>query len=703
MPRKFFFKLSGAALLSLALFEPLAQQQDNVIQEQEGSIYTLQVYEDLVLVDVVVTDKKGNPIRNLKKEDFQLFEDNKPQMVSTFDFEDLNAISEPAAATPAEPHKIDLAQKPVSAEERKELRNHRFLILFIDQSSMPVEDLIQAQKTVRDFIEKQITPADLVAVVSNGTTLKLLQNFTNDREALKKAASRLYAGDSASLADAEVAATSTDDTSASDSYTPDDSQFNIFNTDRKLYAIEAVGKMFRDIPGKKFLVHFSSGITTTGTENQSQLHATVDRLNQNNTSLYAVDVRGLTALPPGGGANQAGAGGTANFSGQAVRSQTDSLYSSQETLATLSLDTGGKPLFDSNNLGKVFETVRQDSSSYYLLGYYSTDSKRDGKYRRIKLQVNIPEARLKFREGYFAPKSFGQYSSSDKERQLEEAINSERPFSEIPFLISANFIRASQTEVFVPVSLKFPASAIPFDQKGEKARGAFDFIGQARGAKGKVESVVRDSIQLKLDQETTRKTLAGDIQYNTAFFLKPGDYTLKFLVRENQSGKLGTFEQPLSVPDYSREPLSLSSLILSNRLLPVSSDKSVQRRSFWNLPPFMNDVDPLVIGQNRIIPNATRVFSSQDTLYIFFQIYLKPVNKNPDLQASLSFQRDGKLFRNAGSMSLNSFDDRSKDTITSYFQIPLAGFPPGEQVLQVAIDDNQAAKAYKYSINFVVH
>lgn len=703
MLRKFFFKLSVAVLLSLALFEPMAQQQDTVIQEQEGSVYTLQVYEDLVLVDVVVTDKKGDPIRNLKKEDFHLFEDNKPQMVSTFDFEDLNIFSEPAVTTPAEPHKIELAQKPISVQDRKELRNHRFLVLFVDQSSMPVEDLIQAQKTVRDFIEKQITPADLVAVVSNGTTLKLLQNFTNDRETLKKAVSRLYAGDSASLADAEVAATSTDDPSASDSYTPDDSQFNIFNTDRKLYAIEAVGKMFKDIPGKKFLVHFSSGITTTGTENQSQLHATIDRLNQANTSLYAVDVRGLTALPPGGGANQAGAGGTANFSGQAVRSQTDSLYSSQETLATLSLDTGGKPLFDNNNLGKVFETVRQDSSSYYLLGYYSTNSRRDGKYRRIKLQLTIPDARLKFREGYFAPKSFGQYTNSDKERQLEEAINSERPFSEIPFLISANFIRASQTEVFVPVALKFPALAIPFDQKGEKARGAFDFIGQARGAKGKVESVVRDSIQVKLDSETTRKTLAGDIQYNTAFFLKPGGYTLKFLVRENQTGKLGTFEQPLSVPDYSREPLSLSSLILSNRLLPVESDKSVQRRSFWNLPPFMNDVDPLVIGQNRIIPNATRVFSSRDTLYIFFQIYLKPVNKTPNLQASLSFQREGKLFRSAGSVNLNSFDEGSKDTITSYFQVPLTGFPLGEQVLQVAIDDKQAAKAYKYSINFVVH
>jgi VWFA-related protein len=703
MLRKILIRLSGTGLLIVALFTPLAQQRDAVITEQEGSVYTLQVYEDLILVDVVVMDKKGNPVRNLKKEDFLLFEDNKPQSVSTFDFEDLTSMEKAGELKPIQLPKIDLAQKPITSQARQELRDHRFLILFLDQSSMPIEDLIQAQKTVKEFIEAQLTPADLVAVVSNGTTLQLLQNFTNDREALKKAVSKLYAGDSASLADAEVAAMSTDDSSAADSYTSDDSQFNIFNTDRKLYAIEAVGKMFRDIPGKKFLIHFSSGITTTGAENQSQLHATIDRLNQANTSLYAVDVRGLTALPPGGGANQAGAGGTANFSGQAVRSQTDSLYSSQETLATLSLDTGGKPLFDNNNLGKVFETVREDSNSYYLLGYYSSNAKRDGRYRRIKLQVRNPDFRLKFREGYFASKSFGQYTSSDRERHLEEAINSERPFSEIPFLISANFIRASQTEVFVPVSIKFPASAIPFDQKGEKAKGGFDFIGQARGDKGKVESVVRDTIQVKLDQETTRKTMAGDIQYNTAFFLKPGNYSLKFLVRENQTGKLGTFEQPLSVPDYSREPLSLSSLILSDRLLPVSSDKSVQRRSFWNLPPFMNDVDPLIIGQNRIIPNATRVFSSKDTLYIFFQIYLKTVSKAPDLQASLAFQREGKLFRNAGSVNLNSFDEGTKDTITNYFQVPLAGFPVGAQALQVGVEDKQTSKVYKFSINFVVH
>lgn len=162
------------------------------------------------------------------------------------------------------------------------LQNRRLMILMLDLSAMPVEDQIQTKQAAESFVEKKMTPADLEAVVRHSSNLKLLQNFTNDRAALLEAVHKLMAGDFSSLAGLGTTDPDAADASMEDQSNPffaDETQFNIFNTDRKLSAIESVGKLFAGFPEKPFLVHFSSGIETTGTENQSQLRSTVNALN----------------------------------------------------------------------------------------------------------------------------------------------------------------------------------------------------------------------------------------------------------------------------------------------------------------------------------------------------------------------------------------------------------------------------------------
>jgi len=708
-----YFLFGAFFFLSFSFSSPRwlhSQTKDS--SEKPGSIYTLRVYEDLVIVDAVVTDKQGNPIKNLRPTDFTVYEDNARQTIVTFDVEDLSTRVEASHEAPLPDQPVGggaSRSTPAASLPSEAFQNHRLIILFLDLSSMPVEDLIQAQRTVREFIEKQLTPSDLVAVVVNTATVKILLDFTNDREVLRQTVQRLHLGDSANLAEAgtidpDVSNTSSED--LSDTFVADETQFNVFNTDRKLSAIEITGKMFREIPQKKFLVHFSSGLSTTGVENQAQLRATIDALNQSNVSLYSVDARGLIAAPPAGDASKGSASGTANYSGKAIRDQYVSIANSQETLTSLALDTGGRAILDTNNLGQVFEAVREDSKSYYVLGYYSSNSRRDGRYRQIKLQVNIPGAHLKYRQGYYAPKSFEQFTKSDKERQLEEAITTERPFSEIPFLVAANFLRADPHTDFVPVSMTFAAADIPFQQKGKKAQAEFDFIGQVLGGKSKVVSVVRDTIRVDLDAGSFKRLTNGDIQYNTGFYLKPGKYDLKFLLRENQTGKLGTFEQGLSVPDFAESKFSMSSLILSNRLEPVSSnansvrkigDFGESRRQSRNLP------DPLVVDQNRLVPSVARVFRPQDTLYILFQSYLQPAKGSPpNLTASLTFLKDGKVFRAASQVDLTQYDQDSNDTLTCNFQIPLTQFSKGEYVLQVRLIDNTSQKDLTERSNFVI-
>lgn len=688
----------------------LFSQTDDSTENKE-SVYTLSVFQDLVLVDVVVTDKNGHPIPNLKREDFTVFEDKVPQKVGTFDYEDLSGTFETVKGSsnkiehPAE--LINLSKTPPEQVPLQQFQHHRLMILFFDLSSMPVEDLIQAQASARKFIESQLSPADLVAVVVNASSLKVLQNFTNDPKALTETLQKLNIGDSANLAELGVS-TSDDSTTldVSDPFTADETQFNVFNTDRKLAAIESVGKMFRYLPEKKFLIYYSSGISTTGVENQSQIRATVDTLNQSGTSMYAVDARGLIALPPGGDSSQGSASGNSNYSGKAVRDQYSALANSQETLTTLALDTGGKVLQDTNDLGQVFEAVRKDSTSYYLLGYNSSNPKRDGKFRRIRVEVNIPGAHLKYRQGYFAPASFTQFSKTDKERHLEDAVTTERPFSDIPFLIATNFIRANTDQVYVPVSLKFTAADIPFEQKGKKTQGSFDFIGQVRGAKNSVVSAVRDTIRIDWDPQTFQKISLGDIQYQTGFYLKPGKYDLKFLLRENQTGKLSTFEQVLDVPNYSRPGLSISSIILSSRLEPINQKangvkKLVTFSGGSNAGSILPDL--LVIDGNRLVPSIAKVFSSSDHLYIFFQLYVNPASKSvPDLTASLAFYKNGQLFRQAGKLQLDQFDEGSKDTITCHLELPLSQFSKGDYALQVGVAEAGNKDYLQEKVQFAV-
>ncbi|MGH9428701.1 MAG: VWA domain-containing protein, partial [Terriglobia bacterium] len=197
------------------------------------SVYTLSVYEDLVIVDVVVTGKDGKPVKNLRQEDFWVFEDKALQQIRTFDFEDLSQAID-IARQPAEPAShINLSQTSLAQLPKSVFQNRRLMILMLDLSAMPAEDQIQAQQAAQSFIEKKMTPADLVAVVSNSSNLKLLQNFTNDRSALLEAVRRLMPGDSSSLAglgttDPDAADASIED--QSNPFVADETQFNIFNT-----------------------------------------------------------------------------------------------------------------------------------------------------------------------------------------------------------------------------------------------------------------------------------------------------------------------------------------------------------------------------------------------------------------------------------------------------------------------------------------
>src|SRR6185437_15205066 len=249
----------------------------------------------------------------------------------------------------------------------------------------------------------------------------------------------------------------------------------------------------------------------------------------------------------------------------------------QETLATLSSDTGGKLFAEDNNIAGGLEQARDDISSYYILGYYSTNSKSDGKYRTVSVKLTRPDvanAKLEYRHGYFADKEFGKFTEADKEDQLQQALILGDQITDLTLAAEVNYFRLARDRYFVPLNVKIPGSEIALAKSKGNAKTSLDFIGQLRTPKDQIAAQVADGITIQLQEQSLTQLNNGTIAYDTGFAVPPGTYKLKFLMRENETGKMGTYEQTVNVPDLAVDQptrIKTSSLVLSSQRQPLKA------------------------------------------------------------------------------------------------------------------------------------
>ncbi len=583
----------------------LVLAQANVVSQQAPTDYTFHATTELVLVNVTVRDRNGNPVRDLKRDDFTVLEDNKPQPVISFDLENTDAVLSTAATEApllgkTQPHTSAASQEALAT---RPLKDRRLVILFFDLSSMQPDEVDRATTAAQNYVDKQMVAADLVSVVSLGDTLAVNQDFTSDRALLKKALQNFNLGAGGGFEEGSVGSTEgTAETGGS--FTVDDTEYNIFNTDRRLQALRSIADKLSHIEEKKSLIYFSSGMDRTGIENQSQLRSATNAAVKANMAIYTMDIRGLQALVPGGEAQNASLRGTSPYSGKSVSSAFDSNATTQETLVTLAGDTGGKAFLDSNDFSKVFTGVQQDSSLYYLLGYRSSNPERDGRFRRITVKINRPGLKLDFRRGYYAPADFRHSTRDDRERQLDEELASDLSSTDLPVYLSAAYFRIGERRFYVPVSLVVPGSQIPFTRNNDQDKATLDVLGIVTDTAKRPVGQIRDTVRVSVN--TSQLVQRKNVQYNSGFVLPPGQYHVKFVVRENQSGRLGSFETDLTVPDFKSAPLKMSSIVLASQLQSNGKRKSE---------------NPLVRDGSEVIPSVTHVFSAGQHLYFYYEVY----------------------------------------------------------------------------------
>jgi VWFA-related protein len=653
---------------------------------------TIRSTVNLVEIDVQVTDRNGKPVKGLKQDQFSVSEDGKAQKISTFEYNDIEQV-ETAGKGDEAPITVPLGAITSPQEIKAVVRDHRMIVLFFDLTSLEQDDLLRSTRAAQKYLDTQMTPADLVAVVVFGNTLKVVANFTNDRALLRKAVDAIVPGHEAALAGLADAATAADgetvvseDTGAA--FTADDTEFNIFNTDRKLAAVEALCEILEAIPGKKSIIQFTSGITQTGEENRSELIAATNSANRSNVSIYTVDSRGLLTATPGGDASTGASGGNAMFTGATVISQSQARQDSRDTLATLAGDTGGRSFFDTGDFGKVFQSVQNDTSGYYLVGYYSANAAADGAWRRVHVKIDaLPSgAHVRAREGYYAPKNFGVFTTEDRERQLEEAFKSDTPEVELPLAVETAQFRLSPAQVFVPISAKLAPSALQWAQKRGSRETAFDFAAEVHDARSnRVVGALRDTITVKIDQEHFQDIQQHSLVYQGGIVLAPGEYKLKFLARENESGKIGTFEENLSLAPPRFDRLQVSSLLLSSQVEAVQQNAAQIKTQAYAQDAKLKS-SPLDVGGERIIPSVTRLFTGDQTLYVFFQAYAPPNADGKALRAGLVFFRNGLRLSDTPMVAPTEYDEKSR-TASFRLSLPLASLGAGRYTVQAIVVD----------------
>jgi len=709
-----------------------AQQIGQNKQADAPQNYTLTVKVQLVTEAVVVKDKDGKPIKGLTAKDFAVTEDGVPQTVRICEFQDLSALAEPLPASTAANENVrtysKLAHTKIAPESHtpgsegnERYKNRRLLALYFDMSAMGPADQLRALSAAEKFLRTQMTTVDLVSILRyEGGSVDILQDFTSDRNKLLSILQTLIVGEA--QGDTETI----DDASSADTgaaFGQDDSEFNIFNTDRQLAALETAVKMLGQLNEKKSLIYFASGLRLNGIDNQAQMHATVDSAIKAGVSFWPIDARGLVAQAPLGDATQGSPGNSGIYTGAAAQANTSNFQQSQDTLYALAGDTGGKALFDNNDLVRGIVQAQDSISDYYLIGYYATNTAKNGHFRRVKITLNQNlDAKLTYREGYYADKEFSKFTTIDKERQLEDALMLEDPVTDLSIAMEIDHFQLNRAEYFVPIIVKIPGRELALAKRGGAEHTLIDFVGEIKDlVGGATVSNVRDNVNIKLSDATAAELAHRPIEYDTGFTLLPGKYQIKFLARDDETGRIGTYQTTFVIPNLNKETqrVPISSVVLSSQrvelnqaLFDAAKAKDRQKE---------DAVNPLVQDGKKMIPSVTRVFSTTREIYVYLQAYKAPqtatsVSATPAAAASPTpaqtsvpatstapaaqplfafvtlYQEGNKVFDTPPTAIAPNPSSRL-GTMPLTFNLGVKGLPPGEYNCQVTILDPATGKA----------
>ena len=689
----------------------------------------VKVKSNLVNIDVMIKDKKGKYIADLKAEDFTILENGVPQKIEFFDAPLMrNETKTARASVTAEATTTTL---PSSAP-----RN--YVALVIDSQSTDISNLKQVREGTLKYIREQITENDIVALLSVTNGLRMLQPFTQDKaklmEALENAGvnassknfeQKDIGGNIATLREQLAGAPATPPSAITSPAGGSEAakamiasrvlaQFIQLRTALSLQqsrpvlaALAAIAEGLRPIPGKKTLVLFSQGFVTPAVLDW-QVQSTIDIANRANVAIYIIDSAGLRAGAPASGSlvpstPLAGVSGITNqeqriraVGGETVFDNVRQEGQSREydILYRISGDTGGRFLKGNNDISQGLERIDEEIHARYTLAYRSTNQNFDGTFRKVKIEVRRPDTQIISRNGYYAipPEEIVLLSPADKKLLSGFAAAQANP--ELPVFVSLSQFRSREGLYTVPLAIELPPSAVTFERKGDKRSLQLEVLGVLKSGSERVLSRLGGNFDVNLTDSDYQSIVSNNIFYRQDMVLAPGEYTLDLIVRDRQSGKTSAKREQFILPEADAEfaatPVVLSRFVEQARLPSLSAD---------------DPVDVFVHDRAQIRPSSRREFHATDNLIMFLSVY-NPANSpdtgKPLVRVSVRLLKDSQPVTKPFDYVLSEIENQPVPHLTFAEYIKLAGLAPGNYTAAIEIKDMVTRKLVKQNAAFTI-
>jgi VWFA-related protein len=582
------------ALLLAAGASPAPQAAPGREQQKAPSLPPVRA--ELVQLDVVVTDRDGRCVAGLGPGDFEVLEDGRPQPLSHFAEEARPGVrAEAAAPSPSGP-----APAPVPAPARPAPRGRLFVLAVDDLHTAP-GNMAGARRAMTRFVDDQVSGDDLVALATTSGTRGVFQDFTRDKDALRRAIARVesryqpvepvgapylseYQAELIDRTDAEALNLAVREVLQTEDYLGEVGArekvyaqarrmvFEIMQrSGRALEAILGVVQGLAPLPGRKVVVLVSDGflVGLGAAENRAfDVRRIVDAATRSGVVLYALDTRGLIADVPGGSASFQGPQ-VLTAPGARASLQTRGNEAQRQSLNALAEDTGGFLVRNTNDLSQGLGRILRDNEAYYLLAYEPTNAARDGKFRRIEVRLRARTGlRVRTRSGYFAPDDRKAAAKAEdpealREREIGQALGSLFPLEGVPMRMSADFIDLPPAGPQAVIRTHLDVSGVPFLPAGDRYAADLEIAGAVYDEAGQlVGQVSGERAQLSLTEESYRNALADGLTVQKTLALAPGRYQVRMAAREATRSLLGSASGWIEIPDVAARPLTLSSVFL---------------------------------------------------------------------------------------------------------------------------------------------
>jgi VWFA-related protein len=650
MIKKSYWMLAIAAILLTAVASPAqeARKIEKLSDAPELPQFEQDVTVRLRLIDVTATDSSGKYMTDLTADDFTVYVNGKKVDIRTFDAYFPGAVEAPAQMDAAAAGVPNLAMPT------------RKIVLFMDQAYCSFRGLKNAKEAAEEFVTRNLSPGDEVMVVGYDMALRIYQAFTRDRDLMIKAIREVRYGFSNGPGDSAIFRGE-----------------NPHNIRIYLQAMQKLALYLSSFRGRKTFVMMSEGFDERIAlySVPQYLKDTFESFNSSNSTIFTVDVRGIDAP---------GHSGSAMIDINRRRGR-------HNTLSTFAVDTGGAFYRGSNDIQSLLLNVDEDISHYYVLGFY-VDEESDGRFREVKVETSRPGVKLRYRDGYFAPKPFTKLNSDERLVNLEEGFNLNSPASDMNADFGLQIYPRSDGSAVATVIIETPIA--------EGKPPEYEILGYVNSKDNKLVDAVHKII------EFTSMPSADRFRDVEPLNIEPGENLIRLVIRDNRSGKRAYQFLAARMPEMG-EGFYASTISLLEADVDFATAASARVKSMKNNlgVPQQEAADPLAsVGREGIIPGASQEMKRGERVSLLISVVgaKKDDRGSYQLAAGYKFRAADGTSYDAVERDFKVFPTAGGDAVLIVSTLDIKDVPPGDYTLNARIDDIAAKKAVGQTAQVVV-